>query len=435
MRWFKRAVPLVLILADIVTVVIAIVMAYESREFFIDVNDIPLEKYVTYVPFYIPVALFLYSGLYRYRFDFWHESKIVVKSLVFSLLIVLSFLALTRTVTDFSRYVIVMAFGFMAFLIPLQKRMLKWILFHMGLWKKEAKFLGRDEITKRTFLHNYYLGYVESEKEYQTLFINSHELPPQQIEEHLKREILKHHELLFIPLIRDFNLADSVVFELINSRSNLILLKNRFASKMNLILKEVSDRVLAIIITIAAFPLFSILALLVYLDDPKASIFYLQKRIGRGGRRFVFYKFRTMYPDARKRLRNFLQDNPELAKEYERYKKLRNDPRITPIGKFLRRYSLDELPQIINVLKGEMSLVGPRPYLPSEVKELGEYAKIIFSVKPGMTGLWQVSGRSQLTFEERKHIDLWYVYNWSLWKDVVILLKTFRAMLAKEGAY
>jgi undecaprenyl-phosphate galactose phosphotransferase len=143
-----------------------------------------------------------------------------------------------------------------------------------------------------------------------------------------------------------------------------------------------------------------------------------------------------MYPDAAKRLEDFFLQHPEKRKEWEEFQKIRgNDPRVTRIGRWLRRYSLDELPQLINVLRGEMSLVGPRPYLPEEKEALGEKAGLITICRPGITGLWQVSGRNLIPFRERVLLDEYYLRNWSLWLDTVILLKTLRSFLTGEGAY
>ncbi|MRI83642.1 MAG: hypothetical protein C6I00_04400 [Nitratiruptor sp.] len=433
MHFFRRISPLILLLADGATIALAIVAAYESRELFIGPNDIPLQRYLAFFPFYIPLLLFLSNGLYRYRYDFWHESRLVVQSLLFALLILLSFLAITRTIESYSRYVLLASFFFMALFIPVQKRLLKWLLYRIGLWRRKVKLLGADLRMAQTLGANFYLGYTPVEQGYETLLIDPATLGPGRIEEVLKAEILRHHELLFIPIIRDFNLADSTIFEIIDTRLNLILLQNRLASRFNMALKEGTDKLLASILLLFFAPLLGIIALAVYLEDPSSPILYRQKRIGQGGREFLFYKFRTMDPSID--LQSYLLASPHLAQEYRRYKKLRNDPRITRLGALLRRYSLDELPQLLNVLRGDMSLVGPRPYMPEELEEMGEYAQIILSVKPGLTGLWQVSGRNNLTFQERLHIDLWYVYNWSLWKDLVILLKTLRAILSKEGAY
>ena len=141
-----------------------------------------------------------------------------------------------------------------------------------------------------------------------------------------------------------------------------------------------------------------------------------------------------MYENGEVILKDYLKKHPEETLYYAKYHKYQNDPRITKIGVFLRKSSLDELPQIINVLKGEMSLVGPRPYMLEEAEKLREELPIILLVKPGITGLWQVSGRNHLTFEKRKELDVWYIQNWSLWSDFIILLKTIKVVLNKKGA-
>jgi undecaprenyl-phosphate galactose phosphotransferase len=142
-----------------------------------------------------------------------------------------------------------------------------------------------------------------------------------------------------------------------------------------------------------------------------------------------------MYLDGNERLQKILKSSPEIKLEWEKFMKIANDPRVTLLGKFLRRTSIDELPQLWNVIKGEMSLVGPRPYLPREVKNLEKRMGIITKVKPGITGLWQVSGRSQLSFDERLTLDEYYVKNWSLWSDIVIIVKTLKVFFKAEGAY
>jgi undecaprenyl-phosphate galactose phosphotransferase len=140
--------------------------------------------------------------------------------------------------------------------------------------------------------------------------------------------------------------------------------------------------------------------------------------------------------DSEKRLEKYLQDNPAAQEEWERFKKVRNsDPRVTRAGRILRKYSLDELPQLFNVLQGKMSLVGPRPYIPEELKGEDSFMMLLGRVRPGLTGLWQTSGRSELPFEERISLDKYYVHNWSLWFDIVILLKSIRILVMRKGAY
>lgn len=169
-------------------------------------------------------------------------------------------------------------------------------------------------------------------------------------------------------------------------------------------------------------------------NDSKGPAMFTQKRIGKDGKLFEIYKFRTMVPDADKKLFELLEKDEEAAKEYKLNKKLKNDPRITKVGNFLRKTSIDELPQLINVLKGDMSLVGPRPYLPREIDDMGNYYDTIIESKPGITGLWQVSGRSNTTFEDRLEFDMEYNENKGFFYDMGLLTKTVGVVLNKDGA-
>jgi Undecaprenyl-phosphate galactose phosphotransferase WbaP len=197
--------------------------------------------------------------------------------------------------------------------------------------------------------------------------------------------------------------------------------------------KRILDLCLTAVGGVLVLPLLLVLAFLVYLESG-GSIFYRDLRMGRDGKLFPCIKFRTMVPDAEELLRRLIEDDAELRKEYYRYHKLSKDPRVTRVGRFLRKTSLDELPQLWNVLKGQMSLVGPRPYLPRESADIGASQGEILRVPPGITGPWQVAGRSQTAFEERVQIDLYYVRDWSVWLDLVILARTIGTVLLRRGA-
>lgn len=166
----------------------------------------------------------------------------------------------------------------------------------------------------------------------------------------------------------------------------------------------------------------------------KDPIFFTQDRVGMNGKVIKIYKYRTMVPNAEGVLEKMMEDNPEVKKEYLKNKKLENDPRITKVGNMLRRTSLDEIPQLINVLKGEMSLVGPRPYLLREKNDMGTYYKTVIGSKPGITGMWQTHGRSDVSFDDRLKMDDYYFGNWSFWLDITILIKTFKTVVSHEGA-
>ena len=170
------------------------------------------------------------------------------------------------------------------------------------------------------------------------------------------------------------------------------------------------------------------------LKEDKGPMFYEQLRIGKDGKYFRLYKFRTMVVGADEILEEYLAQNEEARKEFEENQKLTNDPRVTKLGKFLRRTSLDEMPQFINVLKGEMSLIGPRPIVDREVELFGDKMKIVHSVKPGITGYWAANGRSNTTYEERVNMEAFYAENYSLKLDAQIFIKTIESVLKKEGA-
>ena len=197
--------------------------------------------------------------------------------------------------------------------------------------------------------------------------------------------------------------------------------------------KRVLDLGAAIVGGVMLSPLILLLALLVWLGSG-GPVFYKAQRIGRDGRVFSCIKYRTMVTDAEDVLQQLLEENVELREEYSKYHKLRQDPRVTLIGSFLRKTSLDELPQLWNVLRGDMSLVGPRPYLPRESVKLGAARSEILRVLPGITGLWQVNGRSFASFEERVQMDTHYIRNWSVWLDLVILARTIEGVGLRRGA-
>jgi Undecaprenyl-phosphate galactose phosphotransferase WbaP len=179
-------------------------------------------------------------------------------------------------------------------------------------------------------------------------------------------------------------------------------------------------------------PFLALLALAIRLDSP-GPVLYFQDRLGRDGQRFRAAKFRSMYGDGEARLRAVLESNPALRAEYEEFHKLTNDPRVTRAGRFIRRYSLDELPQLWNVLVGDMSLVGPRPYLEREIPDMNHHETVILRAPPGVTGLWQVSDRNATSFAQRVSIDVHYVRNWSPWLDIYILARTVGVVLRGTG--
>jgi lipopolysaccharide/colanic/teichoic acid biosynthesis glycosyltransferase len=212
----------------------------------------------------------------------------------------------------------------------------------------------------------------------------------------------------------------------IEVRRQLLLRGPRFA-------KRTIDLVLTILGGIPVLPILVLIALFIRLDS-SGPIFYRQKRLGQHGVRFAALKFRTMFGDGEKRLQQLLEKDPKRRAEYEEFHKLVDDPRVTRFGRFLRKYSLDELPQIWNVLVGEMSLVGPRPYLEREIPEMGQQEGIILRVRPGITGFWQVTERNATGFDQRVQTDVEYVRNWSPWLDIYVLARTFLVVIEGTGS-
>jgi len=200
------------------------------------------------------------------------------------------------------------------------------------------------------------------------------------------------------------------------------------------VLKRVLDLAATVALGLVSLPLIALVAIAIRLDSP-GPVFFAQARIGKGGRKFRAWKFRTMVRDAEQLLDRFLQDRPALREEWERDQKLRDDPRVTRVGRLLRRTSLDELPQLWNVLRGEMSLVGPRPIVDEEVGRYGPRFTLYAQVLPGITGLWQVSGRNDTSYEQRVELDSYYVRNWSPWLDLYVLARTVWVVLTGRGAY
>jgi Undecaprenyl-phosphate galactose phosphotransferase WbaP len=203
-------------------------------------------------------------------------------------------------------------------------------------------------------------------------------------------------------------------------------------------LDQAIKRVIDLCLVLIALPiltiLFLFLAILIRANSP-GPIFYTQKRIGKDGKEFTIWKFRTMVVNAEQELNDYLQNHASLQVEWKDNQKIKNDPRVTAVGKILRRYSLDELPQIINIFLDEMSLVGPRPIVQEEIPFYGNNYHLYTKVKPGLTGLWQVSGRNDLTYDERVNLDEYYVRNWSVWMDIYIIATTINAVLTGRGAY
>lgn len=240
--------------------------------------------------------------------------------------------------------------------------------------------------------------------------------------------------ICIIPNLQAIPMGGADLETFFDEKFMLIKVRNNLARNINKLIKLIFDMIVGLLICIPVIPIIIVCAIWVKMDS-KGPIFYNAKRIGKNGKEFTCYKFRSMYTNSDELLEQYLAENPVAKKEWDEFQKLHDfDPRVTKAGKIMRKTSLDELPQILNVLKGEMSLVGPRPYLPREKEMMGHFYNIIISTVPGITGYWQVNGRSNVTFEGRLKMDDWYIRNWSVWIDIILLIKTIKAVFCNKGA-
>jgi Undecaprenyl-phosphate galactose phosphotransferase WbaP len=240
-------------------------------------------------------------------------------------------------------------------------------------------------------------------------------------------------DISVIPAMRGVPLYGTDMSHFFSHEVALLRVRNNLRRWPARLTKRLFDFFVAAMLLAILAPLMMVIALLLKLEG--GSVLFSHQRIGKNNRKFDCYKFRSMVPNAEQQLHQLLQHNPSLKAQWDKEHKLKDDPRISRIGAFLRRTSLDELPQLLNVLKSEMSLVGPRPIVQEELQKYGLEKSYYLMVRPGMTGLWQVSGRNDVDYETRVYLDAWYVKNWSLWYDLAILFKTIKVVFAKRGAY
>jgi Undecaprenyl-phosphate galactose phosphotransferase WbaP len=240
-------------------------------------------------------------------------------------------------------------------------------------------------------------------------------------------------DISVIPAMRGIPLYGTDIAHFFSHEVALLRVGNNLRRWPARLTKRIFDILLAIVLLVFLSPLMLIISLVLKLEG--GDVLFAHQRIGKNGRKFKCYKFRSMVPNAEKILEDILEKNSELKDQWEKDHKLKDDPRISKLGDFLRRTSMDELPQLLNVIKSEMSLVGPRPIVEEELHKYGLEKSYYLMVRPGMTGLWQVSGRNDTDYETRVYLDIWYVKNWSLWYDLALLFKTVKVVTSRSGAY
>jgi Undecaprenyl-phosphate galactose phosphotransferase WbaP len=418
--------------------------------------------------FAVWIFLLYYEGLYTKRFSFWDEIRALWKVSFFSTVGVFTVSSVGKLGDVMSR-TIVIVMGIISILsLPLIRAITKKVLRRFGLLKRRVLILGAGETGKlivRALKKEPNYGYeilgfldddpgkcgmridgikvhrgVDRAAEYmkgcniEDLFIAMPGAGKERLQGLINNLQHKVQRILFVPDIFGIAVTGTNLQHFFHEEAFAFEMKNNLSNPINIFIKRCFDIGMSVLLLPVLSVPMAVIASLIRLDSKGQAIF-LQERIGKNGGTFNCYKFRTMYEDAEESLIGVLDANPDARLEWDTHWKLTEDPRVTRIGRFLRSTSLDELPQIFNVLRGEMSLVGPRPYLLREKQDMGERDYTILLTKPGITGLWQVSGRSNTSYDYRMSLDSWYVRNWNLWLDVVILLKTIRIVIKREGAY
>lgn len=427
-----------LIILDLVAIFLSICFAVLLRKalgvFFPSLPIIDY-SYIYFYSIYVTLIVILwYLGCYTVRYDFWYETKLVLKASMISFLLVFSGLALGQNSAFYSRSTLVLIFIMIALIIPIFKFFIKRYMFKIGLWRKPATVISDDPELRNQIFDDPYLGYVKKNGlSRSTIFIDGQSIGREKLNKIIEKNIKESREIIFTPVLSGYDFSHSYIYNMFNSRTNIFTLENELLVKRNKVFKSVLDSLLVLFSMPIWFPVLCIIALMIKKEDPRGDVLFKQERLGKDGKVFTCYKFRSMYSDQ-SFMEEWLKNNPKEKAYYDIYHKYINDPRVTKIGNILRKTSLDELPQLINVLKGEMSLVGPRPYMVTEKEDIGQKSHLVLAVKPGITGIWQVSGRSDVDFDSRVDMDIWYMKNWSLWNDIVILLKTIGAVLGRGGA-
>ena len=277
-------------------------------------------------------------------------------------------------------------------------------------------------------------GRIVQETGVKTVVITAPGLAKEQLQKLISQVQPHVRNISFVPDLLGTQMMGAEVNVFFTEAMLMLKTKNQLARRRNRVIKRVFDLLFTICGGLCILPFLLVIAVMVAVDN-KGNVIFAHRRIGRDGKEFKCYKFQTMIPNAQEALEKYLAENPEARKEWEESFKLTDDPRVTKLGSILRKTSLDEMPQLWNVIKGDMSLVGPRPIVAKEIERYGEYFREYAMVPPGITGMWQASGRSDTTYEERVEMDTWYVRNWSVWIDLMYLFKTVKIVFTGKGAY
>ncbi|MGX2951396.1 undecaprenyl-phosphate galactose phosphotransferase WbaP [Ursidibacter sp. B-7004-1] len=462
-----------LALTDFLFLSLSIVLAFYMLELWTGELSryVPIEQLEQ--RFYIHIALSVFGVAwywmrlrhYTYRKPFWFELKEVLRTLVILAVIELAIVAFSKLY--FSRYLWGLTWGIALIFVPLGRICVKKILIKSGLYLRNTIIIGSGQnaidayyaLTSESYLGlkiKYFIASNDNSRlkelhipilteNRQSLWKSVTKKSDQFIialeedENELRDSWLryfsthKYRSVSVIPTLRGLPLYSTDMSFIFSYEVMLLRVNNNLAKRSSRFMKRTMDILGSLIIITLLSPVLLYLYFSVKKDGGNAI--YGHPRIGRNGKTFKCLKFRSMVINSKEVLEELLAKDPGARAEWEKDFKLKNDPRITKIGAFIRKTSLDELPQLFNVLKGEMSLVGPRPIVKEELERYQDDVDYYLMAKPGMTGLWQVSGRNDVDYDTRVYFDSWYVKNWSLWNDIAILFKTVNVVLNRDGAY
>ncbi|HFW6542855.1 TPA: undecaprenyl-phosphate galactose phosphotransferase WbaP, partial [Klebsiella pneumoniae] len=366
----------------------------------------------------------------------------------------------------FSRYLWILSWLITFLLVPVARMIVKRLLNALGLWERDTWIVGNGKNAYEAYKaikseHNLGLVIVGficdtksdenktieglpvvygdekwlSSKDKRTQFILAVESNQSDIRNNWLRDLMikGYRYVSVIPTLRGMPLDSTDVSFIFSHEVMIFRVQQNLAKWSSRLMKRCFDIAGSLTIILILSPLLIYITTKVKKDGGPAI--YGHERVGKNGHKFKCLKFRSMVINSQEVLSKLLENDPVARVEWDTTFKLKNDPRVTPIGRFLRRTSLDELPQLFNVLRGEMSLVGPRPIITDELARYNDEVAYYLLSKPGMTGLWQVSGRSDVDYDTRVYLDAWYVKNWSMWNDIAILFKTVGVVLKRDGAY
>lgn len=468
--WGNRLRPLLRWVVDYLAILLAELLALILRRDLLPIAD----PYFSIEPVYLYIVVptiflgFLHTGQANLRIvPLWRMMQSVFWGIVYSLLTIIMLIYFGHVAEMVSRLFVLMTGAFAFVFVVAARYFTKQYLNRLPLFQKPVIFIGAGrtaELLVQTIERDASFGYrilgfiddhpvskelaerfpvlggfadaerIVREMGVATVLITAPGLPSAAQVALVNRLQPYVRSVKFVPDLIGAPISNITVEGVAEAKLMLLQVRNNLASFHNRLFKRVFDIIVSLCGLVVILPVGLIIAIAIRLDS-KGPVIFAHRRIGRGGKEFACYKFRSMIVDAETVLERYLAENPAARAEWEREYKLRHDPRITKVGAFLRRTSLDELPQFFNVLRGDMSLVGPRPIVRGEIAKYGDAFADFCLVPPGITGIWQVSGRSDTTYEERVGMDSWYVRNWSVWIDLVYLIKTVGVVLRGRGAY